>query len=911
MDVSVPIIVSSEITKKLFKLKPSRYDGLLLTIHHSTRDRKIRFIHVCYHENGNILVSADNQGNSYIFNLLDCKFWALPKVDSCTFITFSSLNPYELLIAEKQGAILIVDIDSGLVVGKLIGHKKSVKFVSFSKKKYCLSSSPYEAIVWNLQTRSKIQVLDLDKTNLLKYVGFLPVSGNIIACFQDDLIQVWSFGKFETLKQFLPSNWKNHTVKSITFTKNGEIMVVSGYLSTLAVFHLGNWKLLKLISLPDNIHTIRHTEFLSQPFDGGCNKILVVLSGQGSIHFFDIEQNVILSQLASKSEIINAVCSPNGNFMACTLCSGEVEVYNLEQYVASPIDVKVQKPSKNAKVSRRCLGGIEMVKEKIDHMLTNEKLKSVLKEYGEFPQTHRLKIWEKLLQLPNNIQQYNSIINHVTLMAFKDLNSNYPLESKLSLKDLKKLLNNIVTWCPFFANVDYFPVFAYPFVKVFQNKPLACFEAICTIILNWCQHWFEYFPLPPVNILAMVENLLMEHDPELLHHFATNDITSNIYIWPLLETAFSEVLTSSEWLIFWDHVLINEVSFLLCASAAYSIVQRNILISLKQSEEFQYFFHNQNPVDMKKFLKITYCILNSTSERIHPRQYLQPFGSIEEGNYPLFIEYPRTIVEFETDRMKQLDGELTELEGDKKKFMEQEKSKKLDKSNNELQKEQSRRMEELKKLCEERLDIMEKNVRREQKEFQEIMKQHEATTDDHIKNIDIGENRIKQQNDTSIKRNINGTCSDRHRRILEVKEKYLTQLKDLLKYKYVIDQVLKHPESVPSDYDNDIMMRKYEKLVEHEMDKIDKSVASLQKLKKMNMQTSLKIIDDFITNIEDEIKMKKSESLCEFPGKKVKNSKRVISNDPKNYSTQRNSRSLCCCAESCPKTVRFWDPTGS
>lgn len=118
----------------------------------------------------------------------------------------------------------------------------------------------------------------------------------------------------------------------------------------------------------------------------------------------------------------------------------------------------------------------------INDMLDTEKLKAILKEFGEYPEVHRLKIWEKLLQLPNNVQQYNSVINHTTIVAFKDLYTKYPLESRTSIKCLKKLLNNIVTWCPFFANVEYLPVFAFPFVKVFQNKPIACFEAVCTII---------------------------------------------------------------------------------------------------------------------------------------------------------------------------------------------------------------------------------------------------------------------------------------------------------------------------------------------------------------------------------------------------------------------------------------------
>lgn len=112
-----------------------------------------------------------------------------------------------------------------------------------------------------------------------------------------------------------------------------------------------------------------------------------------------------------------------------------------------------------------------------------DKLKLILKEFGQYPEMYRTKIWEELLQLPNNIDQYNSIIDHVTdAIAFDNLYEMYPMVQKPLLKNLKKLLNNLITWCPFFANVSYLPILVFPFVKVFHNKPIACFEAMCTIL---------------------------------------------------------------------------------------------------------------------------------------------------------------------------------------------------------------------------------------------------------------------------------------------------------------------------------------------------------------------------------------------------------------------------------------------
>ncbi|KAJ8966266.1 hypothetical protein NQ317_004484 [Molorchus minor] len=281
----------------------------------------------------------------------------------------------------------------------------------------------------------------------------------------------------------------------------------------------------------------------------------------------------------------------------------------------------------------------------VNSVLTFAKLNPILKEFGEYPEKYRRKIWEKILQLPNNIEQYNNIINHITVMAFEDLYFKYPLENIGTIKCLRKLLNNVVNWCPFIVHIDYLPMFAFPFVKVFENTPVACFEAICTILLNWCQHWFDYFPLPPMNILIIIENMLVEHDPELFYHFQYFNITTELYGWTLLETAFTEVLTASEWLILWDHILTNkeDPSFFLCATVSYNFVHKNILKSLKTLEEFEFFYHNQNPNDMKTFLNKTYYIMKNTSAKVYPGQYYRPFKYIENGKYPLFENYPKTM----------------------------------------------------------------------------------------------------------------------------------------------------------------------------------------------------------------------------------------------------------------------------
>lgn len=200
-------------------------------------------------------------------------------------------------------------------------------------------------------------------------------------------------------------------------------------------------------------------------------------------------------------------------------------------------------------------------------------------------------------------------------------------------------------------------------------------------LVNWCQHWFEYFPFPPVNLFTMIENLMSYHDPELLTYLKNNNITTQLYGWTLLEVAFSEVLTVDEWQILWDHILSNEPSFILMAVISYNILNRTKLLSLTKLEDFELFYHNQNVMNMKKFISKTYQLNSNTPENIHPRQYLNFFIPLSKNDYPMFLNYPK---------LSKTLAEVNENIG-----VEQEEIKKLMESTEMIQKLERQKQEEL------------------------------------------------------------------------------------------------------------------------------------------------------------------------------------------------------------------------
>lgn len=62
---------------------------------------------------------------------------------------------------------------------------------------------------------------------------------------------------------------------------------------------------------------------------------------------------------------------------------------------------------------------------------------------------------------------------------------------------------------------------------------------------------------------------------------------SQLYVWPLLETLFSEVLTRDEWLRLFDSVFSNHPSFLLVACVAYITCCREPLLLCSQKQDFE------------------------------------------------------------------------------------------------------------------------------------------------------------------------------------------------------------------------------------------------------------------------------------------------------------------------------------
>lgn len=56
------------------------------------------------------------------------------------------------------------------------------------------------------------------------------------------------------------------------------------------------------------------------------------------------------------------------------------------------------------------------------------------------------------------------------------------MDDYLIVNFLNRILSALAHWSPIFGETQYLPVLAFPFVKLFQNNHLVCFEILTTFM---------------------------------------------------------------------------------------------------------------------------------------------------------------------------------------------------------------------------------------------------------------------------------------------------------------------------------------------------------------------------------------------------------------------------------------------
>lgn len=191
------------------------------------------------------------------------------------------------------------------------------------------------------------------------------------------------------------------------------------------------------------------------------------------------------------------------------------------------------------------------------------------------------------------------------------------------------------------------------------------------------------FPQPPVPTLAGMELSLARVDRELADHLASLKVGALSYGWPLLRTAFSEVLDREDWLRLIDRILTNaeRPQLLEAAAVGFAVASRAQLLALESTQETEAFFRRRQAAAdfvMERMFRVMEMVsdfgppedwighaketLEDQEEtmaalaflRSPPRKF-KPLPKV--GPYPPYDGYPRFAVNYQAEMRRRVVGE--------------------------------------------------------------------------------------------------------------------------------------------------------------------------------------------------------------------------------------------------------------
>ncbi|OMJ76105.1 hypothetical protein SteCoe_24581 [Stentor coeruleus] len=356
----------------------------------------------------------------------------------------------------------------------------------------------------------------------------------------------------------------------------------------------------------------------------------------------------------------------------------------------------------------------EKFKEKNEDLMKNGSLDvsalgTMINKYGEYPEKYRVQIWRTILKVPGNMTYFEELVKKGIHPAMESIKLQFPLKDQKLAKNFAVVVSALAYWAPILADAEFIPAIIFPFIKLSGEDLHLAFELSMSFIYNWLYTWFENFPNPPIKYLITIEDIIKTEEPKLYQHLTNLNLTCSSYIWPILKYLFTQVMTKEEFCILADHLITRFTSphFLISISAAYILYYQSTLRSIKNTKDLQGFFIQQNPLNVKKLLKLAISLLPKTPE-LECRLPLLP-------EYPVFTNYPDFALSLQVAVREKLIKQDQELQM-KRKYIE-DISKKFEKMR--LDEARERREQEtlLQAEAEKRkISILEEKIRLEEKQ---------------------------------------------------------------------------------------------------------------------------------------------------------------------------------------------------
>ncbi|KAJ3147855.1 TBC1 domain member 31 [Geranomyces michiganensis] len=630
---------------------------------------------------GALMAAVDQKGGVYVFDFLNNKYWVVAKSGiSGSCLTFNAVRRRELIVGLSDNSIACYNIDTLQLVSKLPAyHTSRPCILAFHPTlPLLISTSHTESILWDTESWERKRLL-VGAHPGVQSACFSPSGASIITAFADGKIIVWTTDAFVAQWNIDLAALLGEPVTTggfnkencLSLSRDGELMAFAGLTgeAKIYVWNMVERRLVHEISIP----ALEGKEIVQIEFLGSSN-VTAVLSDAGDLVFIEVAEARFVGQVEGDHKFRYFAPSPDGRVLSTILRNEgfvatiirvdeviepaakdgehgpEVSIM-LDQEVAEPTSISPPpEPTRHTAVpdsSIKSLNELMSMGTKGSLSLDRTKLKKFLAHYGRYPENYRMLIWRILAALPENRPSYEALLDGGVHFVWKDFRAKFPIGSDRLATSMDRVLSALAFWAPIFEGKDLLPGLVFPFVKLYESDMFAGFEIIATVLVNWCQKWWEYDPNPPIECLAIIEDLLEFHDRELLKHFATRHVTSQTYAWTMMRSLFSGVLHKDDWLALWDHFFSNRPWFMYMFVVAYLKAHRVALLELTKAEDFEYFFTRPSPtIPLLTILKTAHTLSHATPSALHPRTFLLPFQPLPAGEYPVINAVPSCMVNY-------------------------------------------------------------------------------------------------------------------------------------------------------------------------------------------------------------------------------------------------------------------------
>ncbi|CAH1405108.1 unnamed protein product [Nezara viridula] len=541
------------------------------------------------------LCSYSSDGNCYIIDFTEKTFWTLRKEKDVSIIEFYPCHD-KICLGHFNGTIRTFDLPSGQISGTFKGHKEEVKDISFNKVgTQCVSISRDRGFVWDPFTFKKQFLIEPVERSIIKQVKFIPWQDKFLVTTSDNLLSVWDSVSGSLSVKFHALEIFGYYINSFSFNRNGSAMVACGNCNKLICLNTSSWSLVKVFVLPQQYTKLNYIEFVTQPYDAGESCMVTFLTCHYRVVLFHLTTGVLsVVDIIDRDCCISLRVNNSGKYLFSLMGGGSIQIIHNELWDGRDKQKKMHDSLKEL--------SHEVQESYRWHLLIAKKdIHSVISSFRQFPNDLRPFLWRSALSLPMNVLAHRTLCSKGLHNSFANI-KDYPfLQIELRYPVLR-LASNLAYWCPMFGRIKYLPLMILRFAKLFRPSPIVAFEVVATILVNYCQNWFNEFPLIPTNLTYFIECILKKTDSELCDHFNESGIKLSSYVWPVMETLFAEVLVEKDWLILWDNVVTSRTDFLTLAVVSFFLVNKNIFHSCKSLKEFEFFIHN--PVNVNIMLMI-------------------------------------------------------------------------------------------------------------------------------------------------------------------------------------------------------------------------------------------------------------------------------------------------------------------